>query len=127
VHAREPVRTGALRDSTRSFVDVRDAFIRGRVRIVAEDQRAAIKAGSLEYGVHRSVPVSPHEMELDHVFDQPIDPEEVMVEAYSRDVNLTAMRFLRDSLSDSVAAFEIAVQNAMNEAVGGFNLTQVNV
>jgi len=52
VRAAEPVRTGRLRAATREFVDVRQDFIRGRVRILptgkAQDVAAAF--GALEYG-----------------------------------------------------------------------------
>jgi len=62
VRAAEPVRTGRLRAATREFVDVRQDFVRGRVRILptgkAQDVAAAF--GALEYGApgkRRSGPV----------------------------------------------------------------------
>lgn len=52
VRAAEPMRTGRLRAATRAYVDVRQDFIRGRVRIRptgrAQDVGAAF--GALEYG-----------------------------------------------------------------------------
>ena len=130
VQAREPVRTGALRSETHAFVNERPDSIKGRVRILtkqeADPKREAIKAAALEYGAHGTASVSAHAMSLDHVFADPIAPEEVAVDAYQRDVNITARRFLRDSLADTLAEFEIEVQRVMTEAVGGFNLTQVS-
>ena len=52
VKAAEPVQTGRLRAATRRFVDVRQDFVRGRVRMVAtgKAQRVAAAFGALEYG-----------------------------------------------------------------------------
>ena len=52
VRAAEPVRTGRLRAATRAFVDVRQDFVRGRVRILptGRAQRVAAAFGALEYG-----------------------------------------------------------------------------
>lgn len=52
VRAAEPVRTGRLRAATRSFVDVRQDFVRGRVRILPTGKAQAVAAafGALEYG-----------------------------------------------------------------------------
>lgn len=52
VKAAEPVQTGRLRAATRSFVDVRPDFVRGRVRILptGKAQRLGAAFGALEYG-----------------------------------------------------------------------------
>ena len=52
VKAAEPVRTGRLRQATRSCVDERPNFVRGRVRILATGRQQSIAAafGALEYG-----------------------------------------------------------------------------
>ena len=52
VRAAEPERTGRLRAATRAFVDVRQDFIRGRVRILptGRAQEVAAAFGALEYG-----------------------------------------------------------------------------
>lgn len=52
VKAAEPVQTGRLRRATRSFVDVRKDFVRGRVRILptGKSQQIAAAFGALEYG-----------------------------------------------------------------------------
>jgi len=54
VHAAEPVRTGQLVSLTRAFVDERDDYIRGRVRVLAKPGEAHnIAAAALEYGVNK--------------------------------------------------------------------------
>ena len=60
--AAEPVRTGRLRAATRSFVDVRQDFVRGRVRVLSTGKAQSVGAafGALEYGApgkRRSGPV----------------------------------------------------------------------
>ncbi|HWP16218.1 MAG TPA: hypothetical protein VNM46_11380 [Xanthobacteraceae bacterium] len=62
VKAAEPVRTGRLRAATRSFVDVRQDFVRGRVRVLSTGKAQSVGAafGALEYGApgkRRSGPV----------------------------------------------------------------------
>jgi hypothetical protein len=62
VKGAEPVQTGRLRAATRSFVDSRQDFIRGRVRILATGKASRLGAafGALEYGgpgTRRSGPV----------------------------------------------------------------------
>lgn len=128
VLAAEPVRTGALHDATQSFVDIRDNLIRGRVRVLSPPNKAGqhnTYAGALEYGAHGRTAVAAHEMTLDHVFDESIPAEQVMVAAYSRDVNITERRFLRDALGNVAAEFEIEVQKAITELAGSFFLAGV--
>jgi hypothetical protein len=65
VKAAEPRRTGRLRAATRSFVDVRQDFVRGRVRILPTGKASRLGAafGALEYGgpgKRRSGPVRVH-------------------------------------------------------------------
>lgn len=52
VKAAEPFRTGRLRAATRSFVDVRQDLVRGRVRILPTGGASRLGAafGALEYG-----------------------------------------------------------------------------
>jgi hypothetical protein len=62
VKAAEPVQTGRLRAATRRFVDVRQGFVRGRVRILPTGKASRLGAafGALEYGApgkRRSGPV----------------------------------------------------------------------
>jgi hypothetical protein len=123
VIAAEPVRTGALHDATKAFTDFRDNLIRGRVRILAGGPGLShAKAAALEYGAHGPAHVAAHSMRLDHVFDEEIPPEDVMVSGYTRDVNITERRFLRDALAAEIAEFEIEVQKAITELAGSFLL-----
>ncbi len=124
VQSAEPVRTGALVDSTRSFVDVNDKGMRGRVRILSPPGKGGqhnIYAGALEYGAHAHITVRAHGQNLDHVFDQEMSPQQVMVSAYQRDVNITERRFLRDALADFASEFEREVQLAIVEVARNFN------
>jgi hypothetical protein len=62
IKATEPVRTGRLRAATHAYVDERENFIRGRVRILATGRAQSLAAafGALEYGApgkRRSGPV----------------------------------------------------------------------
>ena len=126
VQAAEPVRTGALRDATRAFVDANERGLRGRVRILSPPNKAGqhnIYAGALEYGVHAHISVDAHAQSLDHVFDHEMSPQQVMVAAYQRDVNISAQRFLRDALGDFIAQFEAEVARAITEAAVAFNPT----
>jgi hypothetical protein len=52
VKGAEPIQTGRLRAATRSFVDVRADFVRGRVRILPTGKASRLGAafGALEYG-----------------------------------------------------------------------------
>jgi hypothetical protein len=52
VKAAEPVRTGRLRSLTHAYVDERENFVRGRVRILGRTgpNQPAIAFGALEYG-----------------------------------------------------------------------------
>jgi len=117
VIAAEPKRSGALMRATRQFVDRQSNLIRGRVRILGEPggPKHNVKAAALEYGAHGNASVREHEMSLDHVFDIPIDPEEVLVSAYNRDVNITADRFLRDALIGIEAQFEAEIEHVIAE------------
>jgi hypothetical protein len=91
VKAAEPVRTGRLRTATRSFVDVRQDFVRGRVRVLPAGKAQQIGAafGALEYGApgkRRSGPVRVR------TYSRSSGP----VAAYQRRrPHITARRFLR--------------------------------
>jgi hypothetical protein len=63
VEAAEPVRTGRLRRATHAYVDEREDWVRGRVRIIPTGHAQSVGAafGALEYGAPgktRSGPVS---------------------------------------------------------------------
>lgn len=86
LRAAEPRRTGRMLRETRRFVDERENFIRGRVRILGPGGRGHnVAAAALEYGAHRSFPVRAHERAGDRVH------------AYRRRANIAERRFLRDA------------------------------
>lgn len=98
----EPVRTGKLRGETRSFVDETKDLIRGRVRIVTKGAGAAEggKAAALEYGAHGLSPVKAHGRTVSNIFGRMVAPTLIMVDAYSRQLNLPAHNFLRGPLAE---------------------------
>jgi hypothetical protein len=110
VRAREPVRTGLLRASTRSYVDDFPDHVRGRVRIAptGRAQRTAAAFGALEYGVHGTYEVRAYRR------------GQSMVSAYQRTINIAARRFLRDPLGAikerAEAEIEAAVEKSIAEA-----------
>ena len=58
MRAAEPHRTGRLQAETKRFVDERENWVRGRVRILGPGGRGHnIAAAALEYGSHKSIPV----------------------------------------------------------------------
>lgn len=86
LRAAEPSRTGRMRRETRRFIDERQDFIRGRVRILGPGGRGHnVAAAALEYGAHRSFPVRAYERAGDRVH------------AYRRRANIPERRFLRDT------------------------------
>jgi len=96
VKAREPRRTGRLQARTRSYVDERKDYVRGRVRVIrGKAHNTAAAAGALEYGAHRSFTVRSHRQRRTAVFGNSMQPQSVMVAAYQRRANITAQRFLR--------------------------------
>lgn len=93
VEAREPIRTGELRRLTVSFVDEKPGWIRGRVRVLRNEEgsaRTAIAAGALEYG-------APGKRRGRHkVFVQAHHRGNVSVNSFERRrPTIQAMRFLR--------------------------------
>jgi hypothetical protein len=110
VEAREPVRTGYMRSRTAAFVDVRENFIRGRVRILATGsaQRVAAAFGALEYGAkHQLVAVSAYSRRGGRV------------RAYDRRFHITEWRFLRGPAAamrpQIIAELEAAVARSFGE------------
>jgi hypothetical protein len=101
VRTAEPMKTGQLRAATRSYVDQGPTYIRGKVRIGPEPGKGGrgsnffhnIAAGALEYGVHANERVAQH-----RVFERKAN-EFVIVNAYTRRVDIAARRFLRDPFS----------------------------
>jgi hypothetical protein len=109
VRAAEPVRTGLLRSMTRSYVDVTETMVRGRVRILATGHASRLGAafGALEYGAHAAILVKAYQRRGG------------MVRSYARVVNIAEQRFLRNSLDamreKAVAAIEETVKKSVEE------------
>jgi hypothetical protein len=121
--AEEPVLTGLLQADTRGFVDTGEDWIRGRVRVLPDNGQAHnLKAAALEYGAHGAAKVGAHQMTLDHFWGSPVDPVAVMVAAYTRDVNITEIAFLRDAAAGMQAQFEAEIERVVNEQVKKFTL-----
>lgn len=122
VKAAEPVRTGRLRAATRSFVDVRQDFVRGRVRILptGKAQRIGAAFGALEYGApgkRRSGPVR--------------------VRGYSRSTgavagyerrrpHIRARRFLRGPAAAMRPRIKAELSEAIGQAINEFDSSIVN-
>jgi hypothetical protein len=121
VLAREPSRTGQLRGDTKAFVDVRESFVRGRVRVLPDPgTNFNLRAAALEYGAHGVAHVRAHSMGLDHAWAQAIAPQQVLVQAYQRQVNITALAFLRDALGSMQGELTAAIDGAIAEEARSF-------
>ncbi len=122
VRAAEPVKTGALRAATRSYMDSGEDFIRGKVRIgpqVTGKHFAGagghnVAAAALEYGVHAVEHVAAHRMRLGHIFSRSSN-QFVMVNAYTRRVDITARRFLRDPFARIRPIAEAEIKRVLSE------------
>jgi hypothetical protein len=107
VRAAEPVRTGLLRSRTASFVDVKDEYVRGRVRVLATGsaQRLAAGFGALEYGAHREISVR----------------QSIVARAYLRRVNIAERRFLRGPAAAMRERITAELQAAVAKSVQQVN------
>jgi hypothetical protein len=122
VRAAEPVKTGALRAATRSYVDSGQNFIRGSVRVgpqitgkhFAGASGHNVAAAALEYGVHAVEHVAAHRMRLGHIFSRQSN-QFVMVNAYTRRVNISARRFLRDPFERIRPIAEAEIRRVLEE------------
>jgi hypothetical protein len=109
VHSLEPARTGVLRSSTQSFVNVSEDHVLGGVRIrpTGSAHRTAAAFGALEYGAHRFFVVSAYRR------------GRTMVSAYERHANIQARRFLRGPAEamreQATKALEAAVTKSVEE------------
>lgn len=121
VHAAEPEKTGLLREDTREFVDVHGNAITARVRVLPDPgQKFNLKAQSLEYGAHAVAHVKAHDMMLDHFMSHAMAPQEVLVKAYDRHVNIPELAFVRGSFAGVPQEFKDAVEQVMAEMAKAF-------
>lgn len=119
VKAAQPVRTGALRQATHSFVDegikAGAPWVRGRVRVLGGKANLGARFGALEYGAPGRRGTG----------------KRVAVKAYSRSGSrvgsymrrpptLKEMRFLRGPAKAQRAAAIAALQDALNDAAAKF-------
>jgi hypothetical protein len=110
VRSREPMRTGYLRSQTHAFVDERQNFIRGRVRIIAtgRGRRVGAAFGALEYGApgrRGRFQVSAYTRGSG------------TVRAYRRTARIREMRFLRGPAAAMRSRVLAEFQAAINEAI----------
>jgi hypothetical protein len=111
VRAAEPRRTGRLQLETRSFVDVSETAVRGRVRVLGPSGAGPnIAAAALEYGAHQRFQVRAYQRA----------GGSIAVSAYTRRANIAARRFLRGPaeamhariLAELTAAVDQSVKDA---------------
>lgn len=108
VQAREPARTGRLRSHTHAYVDERQNFVRGRVRILPTNgvNRSAAAFGALEYGsTGRRFRVRGY------------SSQGRQVRAYQRAGGIRARRFLRGPAAIMLPRARIELQRLLSETV----------
>lgn len=112
VRSNVPRKTGRLASEVREFVRDTPNKITGVVTFSAEFAKAA----ALEYGAHGSAKVGSHTMRLGHAWAHVFaSPEVVSVPDYSRHLDLTARRFLRESEQQLEARITDELQQAVNQ------------
>lgn len=110
VRAGEPHRTGRLQAETRRFVDERENWVRGRVRILGPGGRGHnVAAAALEYGAHRSFPVKGYRR------------GGTAVSAYRRHANIAERRFLRGAAEGMRAKVLAELQQAITDTIAETN------
>jgi hypothetical protein len=122
VRAGEPVRTGRLRAMTRSFVDVQEDSVRGRVRVLRnESANFAASAGALEYGApgrRGAFRVRSYRRSLTQVFGHATQSgQSVLVSSYTRKAHIREMRFLRDPAAAMLPRARDALEAAVADAI----------
>lgn len=118
VKAAEPHDTGRLRSLTRSFVDVKQGWVRGRVRVLRTANRnTAAAAGALEYGAHRRFGVRSHFARRVVVYGRLASPRAVRISPYARRANIKALRFIRNSAAAQLPAARAALEAAIAQAL----------
>lgn len=113
VRAAEPHRTGRLQAETKRFVDERENWVRGRVRILGPGGRGHnIAAAALEYGSHKSIPVKGYRRGGSAVV------------AYRRRTNIAERRFLRGSAEGMRAKVLAELQQAIADTIADVKPTR---
>jgi len=114
VKAAEPRDTGRLQSLTHSYVDEKQGWVRGRVRVSrTKDKNTAAAAGALEYGAHRRFQVRAHSRRGRG------RARRMQVSAYERTAHIAAMNFLRGParalLPRARAELEAVIKDAITE------------
>jgi len=121
VKAGEPRRTGRLLSMTRSFVDVKEGWVRGRVRVLrSESANSAAAAGALEYGApgrRGAFRVRSYRRRISKVFGHPVQSQSVLVHSYTRKAKIREMRFLRGPAASMLPRARAALEAAVAEAI----------
>jgi hypothetical protein len=114
-----PARTGRLRSQIDSAVFDDKTKITGAVFVSGDDRNDFAKAGALEYGAHGTATVKAHAQTLTQVFGVMLDaPMQVMVEAYTRQTNIVAHRFMRNPFSAMESEIEADLREVVDAAAG---------
>lgn len=109
-----PKRTGRLESEITKFVIDKPDYISGRVRVSAEFAKAA----ALEYGAHGTANIAAHQMLLTQVFGHAlVAPISVLVDAYQRQMNIEARRFLRGPEEAMRGEVEEALRETVDRVV----------
>jgi hypothetical protein len=113
VRAAEPHRTGRLQAETRRFVDQRENWVRGRVRVLGPGGRGHnVAAAALEYGAHRSFPVKGYRRGA------------TAVSAYRRHANIAERRFLRNAAEGIRPKVIAELQQAIADSIADVKPTR---
>lgn len=118
-----PNRTGRLRSQEHMRVFADKNHIKGQVFIAGEKGSQDFgKAAALEYGARKATNVRGHAMRLDHAWGQMlVEPETVMVGAYTRTPNIDEYRFERGPLAGMAAEINARLEAVVEKAVARTN------
>ena len=118
VESKIPKRSGRLAASITGGVESTKDKVRGWVNVGGKDKALILQAAALEYGADSSVKVKAKAGRgLKTVYGRYVNPMQVNVSAYSRQANIVAQRFLRDSLAAQNPAVLDAMEAALEAAV----------
>lgn len=118
-----PKRTGRLAASVTGGVENSPTKVRGWVNVAGKDRKLILQAAALEYGASGVVKVKAKEgRQLYTVYGRYINPMLVNVDAYSRQADIIAQRFMRGPLEAMAPAAASQLQDALFNAVGEANV-----